>query len=385
MGLKYYIKKLLFYIFRVFPINKMKIVLINFNGKGYGDSPKSIAEYLHRSFGDAIDIIWLTTKGSVIDTPSWIRNIELLSIKSIYELVTAKVWVNNSRSPRIIEKRINQYYIMTWHGSIGVKKVEVDAGVALPESWIRTSKHDSLMADLFVSGSRFGTELYRRAFWYDGPILEAGTPRCDILFNANKKNKVHKYYNIPQNVKFLLYAPTFRKNHENVYNIDFERVIQTLEQKFYCDVKVLIRMHPAVMNEDYGFIYNDDIFNATIYPDMYELLAECDFLITDYSSSMMEAGYIYKPCWLYAPDIRDYEDDRGFYFQLSSLPFKTASNNDELESLIKDFEHERYKSDVISFFDSQGICENGHATEILCEYIIEKMTGKKGNYRMYLR
>ena len=52
IGVKFYFRiyeifmSLPFYFFRIFSIKKNKIVLCNFDGKGYGDNPKYIAEEL---------------------------------------------------------------------------------------------------------------------------------------------------------------------------------------------------------------------------------------------------------------------------------------------------------------------------------------------------
>ena len=37
------------------------------------------------------------------------------------------------------------------------------------------------MADLFVSNSRFLTEIYQKGFWYDGEVLECGFPPTTSL------------------------------------------------------------------------------------------------------------------------------------------------------------------------------------------------------------
>ena len=42
----------------------------------------------------------------------------------------------------------------------------------------------------------------------------------------------------------------------------------------------------------------------TDYPDMQELLAAADMLITDYSSCIWDYSFLYRPCFLYTPDLR---------------------------------------------------------------------------------
>lgn len=72
---------------------------------------------------------------------------------------------------------------MTWHSSMGIKKVEKDGN--LDAEYIEIAKSDSRMCDLILSGCKFRSNVIRSGFWYDGEILEKGTPRNDMLFKDN--------------------------------------------------------------------------------------------------------------------------------------------------------------------------------------------------------
>ena len=117
--------------------------------------------------------------------------------------------------------------------------------------------------------------------------------------------------------------------------------------------------------------YDDDIMNATSYPDMYELMAVSDILITDYSSVMFEAGFVKKPVFLFATDIEDYKQDRNFYFDLEQLPFPLATTNEELISRIEHFSKSEYEASVVEFNQSLGLKETGHASEKVAEWILQ--------------
>ena len=91
------------------------------------------------------------------------------------------------------------------------------------------------MADLLISNSKFCTNLYRNSFWYDGSILECGSPRNDILINDTEyfKLKICEYYKLDKNINIAMYAPTFRRNNNlDVYNLDYEKCISALKNKF---------------------------------------------------------------------------------------------------------------------------------------------------------
>src|SRR5690554_7320480 len=104
-------------VFRIFPIQKNKIIINNHNGKGYGDNAKYIVEKLLKSNVN-LDIVWVL-KNLTIDEaglPQSIRTVKLGSLRYIYEMTTAKIWLENNRIYQHLFKRKEQYYIQTWHG-----------------------------------------------------------------------------------------------------------------------------------------------------------------------------------------------------------------------------------------------------------------------------
>lgn len=361
---------LVYYFFRMFPIQKNKVVIVNYYGKGFGDNGKAIAIELNKKSPN-MDIVWLVNK--VDNTfPSWIRQVEYGSLSSVYELVTAKFWVDNARKRRYVRKRKQQYYIQTWHGSIALKKIEKDAEDKLPKVYLDSAKNDSKMANLLVSNGKWCTDMYRRAFWYNGEILECGSPRCDQLFKKDQTfSPVHNYYGLSSNVRLLLYAPTFRNVFTDCYNIDFNRLHDALVSKFNEEVKIIVRLHPNVANSDYSIDYNNFVLDGTSYPDMYELLSECDMMVNDYSSSMFEFSLLEKPVWLYVTDIESYIQDRGFYFNLKELPFPLAQNNEELLSIVNDYNEIEYKANLRHFMRELGVNENGLAAPAVVEKILQ--------------
>ncbi|CRK81692.1 CDP-glycerol glycerophosphotransferase family protein [Neobacillus massiliamazoniensis] len=341
------------------PIKNNKIVMTNFNGKGYGCNPKYIAEELLRQKLN-YDIVWVLKKELIgkAKIPKEIRIVEYESIKHLYELATARVWIDNERKYFYSPKRKKQFYIQTYHGVVALKQVEKDVEKQLPVSYVDKAKNDSKMIDLFIANSKFNSNLYRRAFWYEGEVLEVGAPRCEILIKENKNilDQVRNYFNITEGKRILLYAPTFRANSDTkVYNVDFETLIQTLEKKYCGEWIVLVRLHPDISTKADFLEYNSKILNATDYDDMNELLSASDILITDYSSSVFEFSFTKKPIFLYAPDIKEYIEERNFYFDIRSLPYPLAENNNQLQTVIEGFDKSRYLIELDTFFKKIGI------------------------------
>lgn len=359
------------------PIDRKKVVFQSFNGMPFGCNPKAIALALHK-LDPTIKIIWFSNRGNSKSTPDWIKEIKTLKWKVLQEC-TAKVWVANHRKDKkISKKRKGQFYIQTWHGMLKGKRVEKDVEEHLGEAYIENAKYDSSIADLFVSNCKFITDLYHRAFWYDGEVLECGTPRCDALINnPNGTGVVRKHFGVSSDTKLILYAPTFRKNYEDVYDLDFDMVLLAFKQRFGGKFKLLVRMHPNLINCHFHFQYNEDILEASSYPDLYELLAECDYQINDYSGSMFEFGFIRKPVFLYANDIDTFAGDRGFYFPMEILPFPLATTNEELKENILNFNDDKYQKALDAFYADKGVKETGHASEDVAKIILDVIYNRR--------
>lgn len=373
--LKYKIMVALFYLMRIFPVKRNKIVFCSFSGKGFGDNCKYIAlELLKQS--QKYDLVWLTADGDDESVPRQVRTVKYLSLRSVYEQATAKVWVDNRRKPGYVRKRKNQYYIQTWHAGISLKKVEKDAELAMPQYYIWAAKRDSKMADLFLSSSKWDTECYRRAFWYDGHILEEGLPRQDIIFNLTdeKKSLLKKKIGIDEKYKIAMYAPTFRKNMTekdlSVYSIDWNNFLEILRKRFGGTWKGMIRLHPNVSKYVNSLQLPTNVLNVTNYPDMQELIAISDVAITDYSSAILEFAMTGRPGFIFAVDLEDYKKDRDLYFSLEELPCPLALSNEQLIENVKLFDARKYAESVRAFYHGRcGLFEGGHASEAVAQII----------------
>ena len=368
------IKFFLFYLFRIFPINKNKIYFQNFNGKGYGDNPKYIAEEIIRR-GLNLKLIWAVKSGFNNNFPDIIKTVKIYSIRAIYESVTSKIWIDNCRKQSNVRKRKGQFYIQTWHG-IGPKKSEKDYEQYLSVKYLERAKNDSNITNLYLSDSAFASQLYRLSFWYNGEILECGFPRNDIFVNQddNIKTKVKNHFNISGNTKIILYAPTFRDNLSiDMYNIDYNFIISRLKEKTQENWIFLIRLHPNVSKMSEEISYNDNIFNASNYDDMQELLLATDMLITDYSSSIYEFSIMKKPVFLYVYDYVDYTNKRELFFDLYTLPYPVAVTSDELLQKILNFEEVSYLKALDCFMRKLGFFKFGQASESVVNRILEEI------------
>ncbi len=359
-------------VFRVFPIKNNKIVINNHHGQGYGDNAKYIVEELLNSNVD-YDIVWLLKDKNKKEAglPDKVRVVKFGSIKSIYEMTTARLWIENNRIHQYLFKRKGQFYLQTWHGGLGLKKIEGDAPHGMKKRNIKFSKRDSKMTDLYISNSQHLTDIYKRAFWYDGEVLEAGYPKNDILFKGKQilRDKVREYFNLLNEHKILLYAPTFRENGKlSAYDIDFN-ALQSALNKQGNKWKVIIRLHPNVDDSNFKAIFGEEVINGTHFPDMQELVLGIDTLVTDYSSCMFDSAIAQIPTFIYASDIASYIDERGFYFSLDELPFDVAVDTNNLIKNIIHFIPNEYSIRLEQFYKKVGLYDEGNASKIIAKRI----------------
>jgi len=368
-NIKKYAKIFIIHIFNLLPIKNNKIFLLSYYGAQYGCSPKYISEYLVENYPeDMFDIVWGFNDVELKRDIKGIRTVKTMTLKYFYELCTSKIIITNYRTTDLFIKRNNQYYIQTWHSSLRLKQIEKDVEATLEPDYIEMAKKDSKKCDLLLSGCRFSTEIFKRAFWYDGEIFECGTPRNDIFFGKSLiQDKIKDKLSIDKNKKNILYAPTFRKNEGlEVYNIDYQKVIEGAKKRFSGEWIVLVRLHPHLISESSKLVVGKNVIDVTKYDDIQELLSISDILISDYSSLMFDFALTNKPCFLYTPDIDRYiSKDRGLYFDIRELPFMVAKNNAELFDGIRNFDSEIYKSKISDFSKKIGSFEEGITCKLL--------------------
>ncbi len=183
---KAFLESLAYYVCRIFPIDKNKVVMWTFEGDGgYGCSPKYVAEELlrrNREEGKAYKIVWML-KNMGKEFPPEIRKVKDTLWRRAFHFATAGIWVSNTRTFYGTKKRKKQIYIQTWHQTIGIKPIGKYRGERLPKIAEIISRYDSSLINFVLSGSDWCDYMYRDGLFYDGEIVRTGTPRCDVLLN----------------------------------------------------------------------------------------------------------------------------------------------------------------------------------------------------------
>lgn len=377
-------QSLLFYLCRIFPVRKKKIVFCCIEGTtGYSCNPKYIAEELIHKNND-YELVWLVNDTSK-KFPKEIKVIHNTLWNRAFHLSTAHFWIDNSRKQLEVRKRKGQIYIQTWHAKLGFKPTCLDRGESFSKIAYLVSKHDSDMIDYVLSNSKWYDDSLPTGMLYNGAILRTGSPRCDILVNDKNeiRKKVRKNYRLSDDAKILMYAPTFRGGSQGTDRTiktgqgfsDYNRLIKVLEERFGGEWYIFLRLHPqlVVRNLDKG-ISKKFIIDVSRVNDMYEILAGCDAFMTDYSSAAFDAAIMKIPVFLYADDYKEYEKDRGkLLWDLKKLPFPLALDNDELEDRIHNFDIKLYLKKLELLFQETEMKEDGKAAEHVAEIIRKLM------------
>lgn len=373
---------LVYCLLRIFPVRENKIVFTTFEGDGgYCCNPRYIAEeLLKRNRG--YDIVWLVNNMNK-EFPAGIRKVSNTFWNRAYHLVTAKVWVDNSRKAYGTAKRKGQIYIQTWHAALEFKPVGKYRGKLFPKIAYLVSAYDSTLADYVTSNSEWCTKRYPKMLLYKGEILKTGSPRCDIFFTSRKKlyQEIRERYSVPKDAKIVIFTPTFRggsqKGNREVFadetTLDFQMLTDALHKRFGGAWYVFLRLHPqlAARLEDMPLkSKSEHMVDVSQADDMNELLAASDVLVTDYSSTAFDAINMYMPVFLYADDLKEYTRERGkLMWDMTSLPFTVAETNGGLRENILRFDEEQYRRKINIFSKEHKVLEDGHASVRVADVI----------------
>ena len=351
-----------------------KVVLASFNGSAYSDNPRAISEALNVA-RPGLDLVWLfeepeTKRGAA---PPYVRCVRFGSARALFELATARVWVDNTTKPPYAYKSPRQFYLQTWHGDRGFKTMLMDS-----PNYQKGRRMVEADCDLITTGSAHAERVYRGAFNYRGAFLRCGSPRNDLHFRADPDRvaRVRAALSIPEGAKVLLYAPTYRRDAAlshaaQATEMDVASALNALEERgerWVC----LMRGHTKVRGLQAAG-GDARILEASGWEDMAELLLVADILISDYSSSVGDFALTGRPVVLFQPDRERFSGDRTFYFDIDASPFWVARDQAALEARLRGLSPEdaaENDREILRFF---GAYETGSATEQAVSAILEHL------------
>lgn len=166
----------------------------------------------------------------------------------------------------------------------------------------------------------------------EGVVQPLGISRSDVFFNSEWVKECRKEFVqcFPEAAgkKVLLWAPTFR-GKAAAPDVLSNQAVLDLQNKLGDTWLVLIKHHPHddAVAADPRCRSNCDIPTE-------RLLPVTDLLITDYSTIVLDYLAYDKPFILYAPDLAEYEHNRGFFVPYRSITKNLTTDAKELEYMI---------------------------------------------------
>ncbi len=343
------------------------LILFNsFGGRKYNDSPKVLFEAMVNDprYSD-YRFVWAFEEPEKFK----IEKANCIKIDSIQYFLTAlkaKVWISSVNIERGLHfKKKNTFYINTWHGA-GTKKIG--------NACSGRKDYNFTSVNMMLVQSPFEREIFIRDFQCDPKAIRMiGFPRNDELFHISieDKEKLRHKYNIPDNKKVILYAPTWRDSKDGGVSYEFVPPIhiEKWKEKLSDEYIMLFRMH--TFTNKFVMDYDDFARNGSLYDDLNQILAISDVLITDYSTIVYDASIADLPFICFGFDYDTYSQERGFYFDLNHVyPGGVLKREDEviqkIPRLIHGEEREKYRA-----FKEQYIKAGGSATHQILNELSE--------------
>ena len=195
------------------------------------------------------------------------------------------------------------------------------------------------------------------------------------LFSIDLKSirKIKTRLKIAEDAFVVLYAPTWSTNKDKLEKLNPSLISMAFEKKFKKKCVILFRAHPNDKSN------SDRMIDVSDYDDMQELLCISDALITDYSSSIWDFSFTYRPCFLFAVDAEWYTSNRGFCMPIDTWGFPVAKSNLELVKNIDSYSQSEFVEAMKQHHKVLESYEDGKASERVAK-IVGKTCGLEKEY-----
>ena len=189
------------------------VLLESFHGRAVTDNPAAIGRALAEQRPE-LDLVWVVDDPSVV-VPDGTRAVARRTPEWYAALAGAHAYVSNAAAPPFFAKKAGQLHLQTWHGT-PLKRIGEDRGPGRPHHLAPPRgcrRHRRPAGTPWSRPARYCSEIFRSAFGYDGPMLEIGYPRNDVLLSAGRR-EVRADDAAPARLddgqRVVLYAPTWR-------------------------------------------------------------------------------------------------------------------------------------------------------------------------------
>ncbi len=293
---------------KLLPIRKNKIFLTSHYGD-YSDNSKYKYLELKKS-NPEYKLIFAVKDKSLWHEKDFINyNNKLLLY---YHFYISKIIYFNTWNNLLLTKKKNQKFIKLWHG-FPYKKIHTDIPIynnIFSDYAISNREKAISYWDEVVSVSKENTQIFKNLF-PNVKIIEQEYSKVNWLIKNENNNKIkhalHKKYKLDINIKYTLYAPTYRPYEWSVELSDINKLLPIGN-------KLLVHIHPYSRNVIKNSLEIDYI-NLNSVVDIQEIILISNDLITDYSSIAYDFKKSNKKIQLFTPDKKIYNAIQGLYEQ----------------------------------------------------------------------
>lgn len=366
------------------------IMFESFLGKQYSDNPRAIYEYMSVNY-PGYRLLWSVDKKHV----QYFRDNEIpfvtrLSLSWLIYMSKATLWITNCRLPLWIPKAKGTTYLQTWHGT-PLKRLANDMDeVHMPSTNTAQYKKNFILEadkwDFLVSPNRYSSDIFKRAFQFNGNLLETGYPRNDFLYSHNNESdqtELKQRLGIPLDKKVIFYAPTWRDNDyhaQGKYKFSLQFDCDEMYNALSEDYVIILRLHYLIADNLDLSKYKGFFYDFSKHDDIRDLYTISDMLITDYSSVFFDFANLKRPMIFYVYDIENYRDNlRGFYIDFErEAPGPLVKTTSELISEINHCAGNNFNDiyNTQEFRDRFCYLEDGTASQKVSDEIIRHLQNK---------
>lgn len=233
--------------------------------------------------------------------------------KQMYHISSSKVLILDGYciTASVLSHRTDLKIIQTWH-ALGLMKQmgfnilnkEEGSDQRIAEAMKMHKNYDYI----FVSAEACRQPIANSMRYPVESTVVSPLPRVDILRDAEYissiNEKVKKDYPKLRDKITLLYAPTFRKDEEELQE-KLNVLIDCIDLNVY---NIVVKPHPLSKLE----VSSSDVIIDNNYSTL-DMMMACDVVITDYSSLIYEAAILKKKIYFFCFDLHDYDYKRGFF------------------------------------------------------------------------
>lgn len=298
-------------------------------------------------------------------------------IKQMYHISRARIVILDSYCILVsmLKHKKNLKVVQIWH-ALGLMK---KAGYAILDKEEGRNKKIAIASNMhknynyILTSSKNCIKSISEVFNCDeSKVYSVPLPRIDLIKNTKYleeiKNKILEKYKTLNTKTNILYAPTFRKD-ETMLQEKLNQLCSAIDYKKY---NLIVKLHPLskiqITNDN---VINDKDFSTT------DMMTVSEYIISDYSSIIYEAGIMNKKLIFYSFDLDSYSVNRSFFIDYNKeLPGPIIKDAKNIINFINNEDYSNYNNDLIKKYVD---CNIDNYTKNMVKFIRQILSKEKRN------